>query len=357
MDEVAQGVLVVEVHIDHRGYKPAALLNVEVLLRGIGVHVGGEADVGAGVGVELVYPVVEGEVLHPPMLGAAVVGDDVHNHLDALAVGLRHEFAVEGIAAEARVYLIVVRGGIAVVRLLGRIVEQQGGRPYSCGTEVGDVVEVVDDTLDVATMASEEGIAVGLVIGVGGRVVRGVAIGKAVGHEQIHHIGRGEAGALGRAFATCLQLVGVAELLALLGEYEVVGAGLCLGIDGDVDKQVVGALGLVYLGHLHTFTALDGEVVGGDVGAMNHQLQGCVHAGPPGERLHAVYGVAHGAVLPTPGSLELYRNLYLVARYRAGESEGVVVGADNLKLAMADACAQGRVAMLEGDEIAVEVGM
>ena len=216
---------------------------------------------------------------------------------------------------------------------------------------------MVDDTLDIATVASEEGIAVGLVIGVGGRVVRGVAIGETVGHEQVHHVGRGEAGALGRAFAACLQLVGVAELLALLGEYEIVGAGLCLGIDGDVDKQVVGTLGLVYLGYLHALAALDGEVVGGDVGTMNHQLQGSAHAGPPGERLHAVYGIAHGAVLPTPGSLKLYRYLYFVAWYRAGKGEGVVVGADNLKLAMPDACAQGRIAMLEGDEVAVEVGM
>ena len=202
LDEVVECVGIVEVHIDHRGHKPSALLDVEVLGRGVRVHIGREADVGAGVGVELVYPILEREVLHPPMLGAAVIGHDVHDDLEVALVGLAHKFAVEGVAAEAWVDAVVVGSGISVIRLVGRIVEQQGGGPDSGGSQVGDVVEVVNHALEVATVTTEEGFAVGLVVGISRRVVRGVAIGKAVGHEEVYHVGCGEAGALCRAFTT-----------------------------------------------------------------------------------------------------------------------------------------------------------
>ena len=88
---------------------------------------------------------------------------------------------------------------------------------------------------------------------------------------------------------------------------------------------------------------------------MNHELQRSGHTGPPAERLYVFYRGIDCLVLPTPGSLKLYRYLYHIAWYRAGEDERVVVGADDVELAMAYACAEGRIAMLEGDELTIEV--
>ena len=60
-------------------------------------------------------PVIERQVLHPPVVGAAVVGDDVHYDLEAFLVCLGNIFLVLGIAAETGVDAVVVAAGVAVV--------------------------------------------------------------------------------------------------------------------------------------------------------------------------------------------------------------------------------------------------
>ena len=55
------------------------------------------------------------------------------------------------------------------------------------------------------------------------------AVGEAVGHQEVDHVGRGETLACGRAFGACRDLIGNLELPFPLREYEVVGARLRVG--------------------------------------------------------------------------------------------------------------------------------
>ena len=227
--EILQHIGIVEVHVGHRRHEPAALLQVEVVARSVGIHVRREADVRPGVFGELVYPVPERQVFHPPVARAAVVGDDVHNHLQPVLVGFADELPIQFVRAEPGVYAVVVAAGVAVVRTFGFVVQQQRRGPYGRGAQPCDVIQVVDHPLQVAPVAAEEGAAVGALPRVGRRVVRRIAVGEAVGHQEVDHVGRGETLACGRAFGACRDLIGNLELPFPLREYEVVGARFRVG--------------------------------------------------------------------------------------------------------------------------------
>ncbi len=113
--EILQEIRVVEVHVHHAGVKPAADHVLMVEFRAVRVVLGRERAVGMGVFRPLVHPVPEREILHPPVGVSAVVGHYVHDHPEASGMGLADEFAVFEVAAEARVYLVVVGAGVAVV--------------------------------------------------------------------------------------------------------------------------------------------------------------------------------------------------------------------------------------------------
>ena len=163
------------------------------------------------------------------MARAAVVGDDVHNHLQPVLVGFADELPIQFVRAEPGVYAVVVAAGVAVVRTFGFVVQQQRRGPYGRGAQPCDVIQVVDYPLQVAPVAAEEGAAVGALPRVGRRVVRRIAVGEAVGHQEVDHVGRGETLACGRAFGACRDLIGNLELPFPLREYEVVGARLRVG--------------------------------------------------------------------------------------------------------------------------------
>ena len=97
------------------------------------------------------------------MSGTAVVCDNVHDDLDAFRMGLVHHLLVEGVVAEARVDVIVIAAGIAVIRLVRLIVQQQRRAPKGRRAEVGDVIEMVDDTLDITAVARHRILPVHLV--------------------------------------------------------------------------------------------------------------------------------------------------------------------------------------------------
>ena len=198
-------------------------------------------------------------------------------------MGLGNQVAVLLVRSEAGVDAVVVGAGVAVVRSFGLVVEQQGRGPDDRCPEVGNVVQVVADTLDIAAVAAEEGFAVGLLLRVGGRIVFGIAVGEAVGHEEVDHVRGREAPALCRTFAACRDFVGHLELPPLLREDEVVGARCGRGIDGDIDEEVVGAVGLVGRRDLHAPSPFDADSVVGDPFSGDEQLQGRLHLRPPRE--------------------------------------------------------------------------
>ncbi len=60
-------------------------------------------------------PVFERQVIHPPVLGSAMIRHHVHNNAHSMLFGLRHESPVKPVASEARVYVIIVGSRIAMV--------------------------------------------------------------------------------------------------------------------------------------------------------------------------------------------------------------------------------------------------
>ena len=279
--EVLQHEGVIEVHVGHRGGKPAALLIVEVLRGGVWVHVRGEADVGAGVLGELMYPVVEGEVLHPPVGSAAVVGHEVSDNLDAEGMATADILAIEVVGAVAGVDVVVVGAGVTVETGVALVVECEGRTPDGSDTEVAEIVEMVDDALDVAAMTAEGILTVGALDGGGGGIVCGVAVGEAVGHDEIDHVGRGETLALSRAFNTLVKGVGITPSAGRGREEKVESAGRGSSINGQIDEEVVGAVGLVDSRDADTIKALDADVASANAVGMHKKLKRLFHARPP----------------------------------------------------------------------------
>ena len=147
------------------------------------------------------------------MFISAVIEDHVHHHLEAVLVGLADELSVLVVGAEARVYLVVVGRGIAVIGgvvvvSVGRIILQYGGEPQGRDTQFVEVVQVLADALHVAAMA-QRGLRAVVAVGLHARylVVVRATRGEAVGHQQIEHVADVEAPAVLATHAALLQLV------------------------------------------------------------------------------------------------------------------------------------------------------
>ena len=145
-------------------------------------------------------PVLEGGLFHPPVGGAAVVGDHIHDYLQAPLVGLLHKGTIEGVVPEAGVYVVIVCTGIAVVGLVGLVVQQKRGAPDGRSAQVLYVIQVVYDALQIASVACNGILPVHLVRQPGNRpghqrtilvsAFRPLGTGKAVRHDEVDHIGR-----------------------------------------------------------------------------------------------------------------------------------------------------------------------
>ena len=180
--------MVIQIHIRHTWHEPAALLNAQIAFRGVRVHIGRETDVSSGVGRELVYPVAERQVPHPPMLCTAVICHDVHYHLEALFVSSIHHLAIHLVVSETRVDMIIVRAGIAVIRLMLLVVFEERCRPEDRSSQVGNVIQIVYDAPDVAAVPAEEFVFVSRLESARIAVVKRVSISETVRHNQIDKV-------------------------------------------------------------------------------------------------------------------------------------------------------------------------
>ena len=152
-------------------------------------------------------------------------------------MGLVHEGLEKGVVAEAGVDMVIVRAGIAVIALIGLVVQQERRIPDGRRAQVRHIVQVVDDALEVAAVAGHGILTVHSVRGGrnGPRMAGAVDVfpalpllivvhegrGKAVRHDQVDHIGRGIALALPAAFLALPHLVGILELLLPTGEDQI----------------------------------------------------------------------------------------------------------------------------------------
>ncbi len=186
------------VHVRQQVDEPA----VERVERGLGggVWVGDGAEdvlVVRVAGGRAVEPVGHGRVRDPGVGLADVVGDVVEDELHAAAVELGGEMAVGSESAEAGLDRVHIGGAVAVVVAGPGVVLQDGREPDGGDAELLEVVEVIDDALEVAAV-----IRVGVVRSKAGEpagalfdeALDALAVGEAVGHDEVEDVGGGEAG-------------------------------------------------------------------------------------------------------------------------------------------------------------------
>ena len=283
--EILQQIRVVEVHVRHRGIEPSALHVVPVDAGRIGIVLHREIAVGVRILRPLMDPVRERKVLHPPMRITAVVGHDVHDHLDAALMAFAHELAVHLIVSEAGIDAVIVTAGISVVGLARLIVLEQRSVPDGRCAQVGDIVQMVHNALYVASVTASKLLAVSLVVSIRRIVIGRIAVGEAVRHDQVDQVGGGETLAFGRAFAALPYLIRHLEcVLSVLHEHD---PDLARSPDLDVDEQVVRTLSLVDARHFGV--AEDADVIVRDGRTLDKQLEVGLHPCPPARGFHAGY--------------------------------------------------------------------
>ena len=163
----------------------------------------------------------------------------------------------------------------------GTVVLKYGREPQCRHPKLLEIVEMLAYALKVAPVTERRLRAVAqMVAHAFHHVVFRVAVGKAVGHEQIEHVGIGEALVVFAAHLPCLEGILHGLLHALAAEFEVHCTGLRI-FHVHVYEQIVGAV------EAHQTVYPHSGIVGGDVGcayvfAVDHQLHlRVLHANEP----------------------------------------------------------------------------
>ena len=292
--EILQQIGVLEVHIRHRAVEPTAVGLQAVKLRRVDIVVGGEHIACACELVELVDPVVVGQVFHPPVCRAAVIRHHIHQDLQTFAVRQLYHVRIQRIVTVTRVDMVVVGASVTVIAPSRLVVTQQRGRPDSGTTQLGNMIEAVDDTLNVTAKTTVHVTFVGFLLGVLRAVVRLVTIHKTVTHDQVHYIGRIKTFAIATTCAALTDRVVPCRFFLTFLKRDAVVTRL---VHLHVHEQIVRALGIVLTGrhetqtrtaHRFTFVAqlLNTHLRILQVFSVEEQRQRRIHLRPPTQRLH-----------------------------------------------------------------------
>ena len=220
-----------------------------------------------------------------------MVENHVHHHFYATLLRVGHESRPVGVSSEARIDFIIIGGGVAVVRTARHIVFEHGAAPYGRHTQRVDVVEMVADALDIAAVARGRlrAVCFGIVgkLSIGGNGV--FSLGKAVGHEEVEHIGGIEALIVLPFAVARQQRIIYGGLTAVEAESYRHLSRPGVRCDSEVEELVVGAV------EFHLFGQRDAGIIGAhfgiaDAGSRHHNLE-CVvvHSHPPAWRLYIAY--------------------------------------------------------------------
>ena len=223
------------------------------------------------------------------MVYATVVEDHVHYNLDAALVDFLNQLAVFLIGAEAGIYFVIIGRGIAVVASSLHVVFQYGSEPQSGYAQVGEVVQVLFDTGQVTAVAGVRVIAVyfGIQHAFYLVIVR-IAVGKAVGHQQIEGIRSVESFMVAALHGSFLQFVFLHGLFLALCEREGHFSGLHILFQFQVDQKIVVAFQLHGAAHSYTGIIYCDACIA-DTFSVDHQLQFRVlHASVPEGRIDLV---------------------------------------------------------------------
>ena len=270
LDQVVGEQRVALVEVGHRVREPAVGVGGLVVFRRVRVLVRRAGVRRLGTRFRDVDPGSRRQVGHPPVIAAGVVGDHVHDDADALVAGLVDEGGVALVTAETRIDLVEVRRCVAVIRAFLHRVLEYGIQPDLRESQVGDVIEVPAHALEIAAVASVVVTAVGFVGVALDAVVAGIAVGEAVGRNQVDDV----AGVIGadatrRAFA---QFVGPGYAVVSVRKHEVERSRHGRPAELEVHEQVVRAVAAHHAGDADS-RRIDGRLVTGDVVAPDQQLQ------------------------------------------------------------------------------------
>ena len=283
-----QGLALVQV--GHGLDEPAVGEAPAVRLAHVGIAQGRAPVGGGGEGATVVDPVLGGQVVHPRVLGPAVVHDHVHDELEAVFAGGIGEPEIFLVGAEARIDPVVIGGGVAVIGPLRLVVLEQRIEPDGGVAHVGEVVEVVRDAGQVAAVPSMVVFAVWSLQHPLDGIITGIAIGETVRRDQADGVAAIVArdlppGPFAQRKGSAADGLAIALLLQPV-QFDFTGFRPLF--DAEVDEGIVGAVpvgdpadgdaGVVDL-HLKT-----GQVV-----AMDHQLDPFLgHVHPPERGVNAV---------------------------------------------------------------------
>ena len=73
---------------------------------------------------------------------------------------LGHKLTIQFIGTETRVNVIVIRAGIAMIGAVRLIVFQKRSAPDRSRTEILDIIEMVNDTLDISSVTAEKSLTI-----------------------------------------------------------------------------------------------------------------------------------------------------------------------------------------------------
>ena len=194
-----------------------------------------------------VEPVGRWLVAEDEVVASAVVENHVHYHLHALGLSLFHQLAELFVATVATVHLEIVGDGIAVVRSARHVVFLNRVQPDGRYAQVFQIVQMVFNPLEVTSMTTELLVAVHLVfLHTRYDVVGRIAVGKAVGHDEVEHIAGIEALHFRGVWTALLELVRHDGFFPALLQDDVEGLRSCFR-QVDIQQQVVRVFLLDYI--------------------------------------------------------------------------------------------------------------
>ena len=186
------------VHVRHAFFEPAVGEILAIDFRCVRVARRGARVVGD---VEFAIerkPIFTWHVSHPPVITADVIDDNILNHADAFLPRLGHHPPIVVIAAESRIDLVRVGRTVAVIRVRGLIVFNDRCRPDLRVAHRRDVIEMIDDTLDIATVSTGTIVAaIEFIEETRYTIIGRIAVGKAIRHQIQNHVRRIETDAIG----------------------------------------------------------------------------------------------------------------------------------------------------------------
>ena len=163
------------------------------------------------------------------MIASTMVEDHIHYDTHAPIVCLLDQADVILVRAEAWVYPIIIRRGISVIRASLHIILQYRVQPDSGNAQILDIIQMLFDTGQVASVTGVRAVTVYLISGTHrDLIVRGISVRETIRHDEIKHVGRVKPlDPIGVRF-TGLQLIRVIETLFVLRERDIKPAGLGL---------------------------------------------------------------------------------------------------------------------------------